>query len=142
MRAYPLASTTWGEEEINAIHEVIQSGRFTMGGQVSTFEEEFAKYIGSKYAVMVNSGSSANLALLAAARYRSIPQLQPGDEVLVPAVSWSTTFYPVSQLGCRLKFSFQWEHPFREPMLCRARRLLDPIRHRHSYWHQVHHEFE
>ena len=104
MRAYPLASTTWGEEEINAIHEVIQSGRFTMGGQVSTFEEEFAKYIGSKYAVMVNSGSSANLALLAAARYRSIPQLQPGDEVLVPAVSWSTTFYPVSQLGCRLKF--------------------------------------
>lgn len=104
MKVYPLASTTWGEEEINAIHEVIQSGRFTMGAQVSAFEEEFAKYIGSKYAVMVNSGSSANLALLAAARYRSIPQLQPGDEVLVPAVSWSTTFYPVSQLGCRLKF--------------------------------------
>ena len=104
MKAYPLASTTWGEEEITAIHEVIESGRFTMGAQVSVFEEEFAEYIGSKYAVMVNSGSSANLALLAAARYRKSPLLQPGDEILVPAVSWSTTFYPVNQLGCRLRF--------------------------------------
>ncbi len=104
MKSYPLASTTWGLEEIAAIHEVIESGRFTMGNQVSLFEEDFAKYIGSKFAVMVNSGSSANLALLAASRYRKIPLLQPGDEVLVPAVSWSTTYYPVSQLGARLKF--------------------------------------
>ena len=104
MKSYPLASTTWGLEEIAAIHEVIESGRFTMGNQVSLFEEDFAKYIGSKFAVMVNSGSSANLALLAASRYRKIPLLQPGDEVLVPAVSWSTTYYPVNQLGARLKF--------------------------------------
>ncbi|TRZ86139.1 MAG: DegT/DnrJ/EryC1/StrS family aminotransferase [Streptomycetaceae bacterium] len=104
MKSYPLASTTWGEEEIAAIHEVIESGRFTMGAQVSAFEEEFAEYIGSRYAVMVNSGSSANLALLAASRYRKVPLLQPGDEVLVPAVSWSTTYYPVNQLGARLKF--------------------------------------
>ena len=104
MKSYPLASTTWGEEEIDAIQEVIESGRFTMGAQVSAFEKEFAEYIGSKYAVMVNSGSSANLALLAASRYRKVPLLQPGDEVLVPAVSWSTTYYPVNQLGGRLKF--------------------------------------
>jgi CDP-6-deoxy-D-xylo-4-hexulose-3-dehydrase len=104
MKSYSLASSTWGEEEIAAIHKVIESGRFTMGMQVAAFEEEFATYIGSKYAVMVNSGSSANLALLAASRYREVPLLQPGDEVLVPAVSWSTTYYPVNQLGARLKF--------------------------------------
>ena len=104
MKPYPLASTTWGEDEISAIQEVIESGRFTMGEQVSLFEKEFAAYIGSKYAVMLNSGSSANLALLAASRYRKTPLLHPGDEVLVPAVSWSTTYYPVNQLGGRLKF--------------------------------------
>ena len=104
MKSYSLASSTWGDEEIAAIHEVIESGRFTMGMQVSAFEQEFATHIGSKYAVMVNSGSSANLALLAASRYRKVPLLEPGDEVLVPAVSWSTTYYPVNQLGARLKF--------------------------------------
>lgn len=104
MKHYPLASSTWGDEEIEAIQKVIDSGRFTMGDQVSAFEEEFAHYIGTRYAVMVNSGSSANLALLAASRYRQVPLLNPGDEVLVPAVSWSTTYYPVTQLGGRLNF--------------------------------------
>ena len=101
---YSLATSTWGDEEIAAIQEVIQSGRFTMGQQVATFEEDFAKYVGSKYAVMVNSGSSANLALLAACRYRNVPLIKPGDEILVPAVSWSTTYYPVNQLNATLKF--------------------------------------
>jgi CDP-6-deoxy-D-xylo-4-hexulose-3-dehydrase len=53
---------------------------------------------------MVNSGSSANLALIAACRYRNTPLFNPGDEVLVPAVSWSTTYYPVNQQGGILKF--------------------------------------
>lgn len=101
---YLLATSTWGDEEIAAIQEVIQSGRFTMGQQVETFEEDFAKYVGSKYAVMVNSGSSANLALLAACRYRKNPLIKPGDEILVPAVSWSTTYYPINQLNATLKF--------------------------------------
>lgn len=104
MTKYSLASSTWGTEEIDALQSVIQSGRFTMGARVEEFELEFAKMLGSKYAVMVNSGSSANLALLTAARYRNIPLLTPGDEVIVPAVSWSTTYYPVNQAGFSLKF--------------------------------------
>lgn len=104
MTKYSLATTTWGEEEITAIQDVIRSGRFTMGQQVASFEEDFAKYVGSKYAVMVNSGSSANLALLSACRYRKDQLIKPGDEILVPAVSWSTTYYPVNQLGATLKF--------------------------------------
>jgi len=104
MKPFTLASTTWGDEEIEAIQAVIESGRFTMGAQVSAFEQEFAQFIGSKFAVMVNSGSSANLALLVASRYRTKSLLQPGDEVIVPAVSWSTTYYPINQVGARLKF--------------------------------------
>ena len=99
MASYSLASSTWDDEEIQAIQTVINSGRFTMGNQVIEFEEHFSEKIGSEFSVMVNSGSSANLALLAACRYRKEPLMKPGDEVLVPAVSWSTTYYPVTQLG-------------------------------------------
>jgi CDP-6-deoxy-D-xylo-4-hexulose-3-dehydrase len=104
MIKYGLASSTWDSQEIRALHQVIESGRFTMGAQVEEFEAKFAALTGSKYAVMVNSGSSANLVLLSGARYRNNPILRPGDEVLVPAVSWSTTYYPVNQAGFVLKF--------------------------------------
>jgi len=101
---YPLASTTWDDKEIQAIQSVVDSGQFTMGPRVAEFERVFAAKIGSKYSVMVNSGSSANLALLSSCRFRRQPLLSPGDEVLVPAVSWSTTYYPVNQIGATLKF--------------------------------------
>lgn len=101
---YPLASTTWDQEEYLALNRVIDSGRFTMGHEVKEFEEQFADYIGARHAVMFNSGSSANLALIAAARYMKGSQLQPGDEVIVPAVSWSTTYYPVHQHELVLSF--------------------------------------
>jgi len=104
MAKYSLASTTWDEQEIEAINEVIKSGMYSMGERVITFEEEFAKKMGSKFAVMVNSGSSANLILVSACRYLKKPQIMPGDEVIVPAVSWSTTYYPISQIGAILKF--------------------------------------
>lgn len=104
MTKYALASSTWGSEEIDSLNSVIQSGRYTMGAKVEEFEDEFARLHGSKYAVMVNSGSSANLALLTATRYRNSQLLSPGDEVIVPATSWSTTYYPVNQAGFSLKF--------------------------------------
>jgi CDP-6-deoxy-D-xylo-4-hexulose-3-dehydrase len=99
---YPLASTTWGLEEYEALQRVIQAGNFTMGAEVRAYEDAFASHIGSKYAVMTNSGSSANLALMAAARYVQGSNLQDGDTVIAPAVSWSTTYYPVHQLGLTL----------------------------------------
>lgn len=100
----PLASSTWGTEEVNSSYELLKSGRLTMGAEVSSFEEEFAGYIGSKFAVMFNSGSSANLALFYGLRYMKDSCLKEGDEVIVPAVSWSTTFYPINQSGLILKF--------------------------------------
>jgi CDP-6-deoxy-D-xylo-4-hexulose-3-dehydrase len=103
---YPLATATWDDSEYKALQDVIASGMFTMGPKVAQFERDFAKYIGSQYAVMVNSGSSANLLMVAALFYTKNPvlKLKPGDEVIVPAVSWSTTYYPLYQYGLKIKF--------------------------------------
>lgn len=86
------------------MHSVIDSGMFTMGKHVAEFEQRFAEYMGSRYCVMCNSGSSANLLMVAALRYRKEGALLPGDEVIVPAVSWSTTYYPLYQYGLKLCF--------------------------------------
>ena len=99
-----LASSSWDEEEIKAMQEVIKSGDFSMGKKVLEFEKEFASYVKSKYSIMVNSGSSANLLMIAALFFKKDNPLKPGDEVIVPAVSWSTTYYPLSQYGLKLKF--------------------------------------
>lgn len=101
---FPLATATWDQDEIDAMQSVIESGRFTMGKQVASFENEFSQFIGSKYAVMSNSGSSANLLMVAALFYTKDNPLKPGDEVIVPAVSWSTTYFPLQQYGLRLRF--------------------------------------
>ena len=101
---YELASSTWGSEEISALNKVVESGKFTMGSEVLRFEADFARSVKSDFSVMFNSGSSANLALLAALRYLNQPLFNPGDEIIVPAVSWSTTYYPVHQLGGVLRF--------------------------------------
>lgn len=102
--SYPLASSSWDHEEVASIHEVISSGMFTMGQKVAEFEQAFAEFTGSRYCIMVNSGSSANLLMVAALRYRKEGALMPGAEVIVPAVSWSTTYYPLYQYGLHLKF--------------------------------------
>jgi len=101
---YPLASSTWDDNEITAMKQVIDSGNFTMGVKVSEFEMAFAEHVGSRYCVMVNSGSSANLLATACLFYRSANRLLQGDEVIVPAVSWSTTYYPLYQYGLNIKF--------------------------------------
>ncbi|MCP1289064.1 DegT/DnrJ/EryC1/StrS family aminotransferase [Chromobacterium sp. S0633] len=101
---YPLASTTWDQDEYAAIQRVIDSGMFSMGKEVAAFEKDFAEWVGCKHVVMVNSGSSANLAMIGALFFRKERPLKAGDEVIVPAVSWSTTYYPLQQYGLKLKF--------------------------------------
>jgi CDP-4-dehydro-6-deoxyglucose reductase, E1 len=100
---YELAVNTWGPEELAAIERVVASNRFTIGPNVAAFEEAFAAYHGRKYAVMVNSGSSANLLAVAALFYKKDRPLERGDEVIVPAISWATTYHPLQQYGLRLK---------------------------------------
>jgi CDP-6-deoxy-D-xylo-4-hexulose-3-dehydrase len=101
---YELAAPNWGDEELDAIQRVVHSGQFTMAGEVRCFEELFAEFHDTRYAVMVNSGSSANLLAVAALFYKKLNPLRAGDEVIVPAISWATTYHPLQQYGLRLRF--------------------------------------
>ncbi len=101
---YELAASSWGEEEIRAIESVIARDQYTMGQSVATFEREFAKKFGSRFGIMVNSGSSANLLAINAMLYKKEKPFQPGDEIIVPSLSWSTTYYPIHQCGMKLVF--------------------------------------
>jgi len=101
---YELAGSPWGEEELRAAHRVLDSGMLTMGESVRRFEEAFAGRFGVRHAVMVNSGSSANLLGVAALCHRKVRPLRRGDEVIVPAIAWATTYTPLQQYGLRLRF--------------------------------------
>ena len=102
--SYALATSTWDNKELDAIQSVIDKDIFTMGDSVKQFEDDFAKFLNKKYCVMVSSGSTANLIATAALFYTKNPMLKRGDEVIVPAVSWSTTYFPLQQYGLKLKF--------------------------------------
>ena len=103
---YKLASSTWDDKEVQALHAVIESNMFSMGDKVKQYENEFATYIGAKYAVMTSSGSTSNLLMIASMFFTSHEgrRLNRGDEVIVPAVSWSTTYFPLQQYGLKVKF--------------------------------------
>lgn len=94
-----IASSTWDEAERKAISEVVSSGQYTMGAKVREFEQRYADFCGSKYCVMVNSGSSANLLMVAAWTLR-----YGKGTVIVPAVGWSTSYSPFQQYGWKLHF--------------------------------------
>ena len=100
---YPLVSEGISEAETDLLIQVIKSGKLTMGEKVFEFEDNFAKKMKVKNAVMVNSGSSANLIALealvrstASNRFNS----KHGDlYIAVPSVLWPTTIWPIIQLG-------------------------------------------
>ena len=93
----PLASPSFGREEIALAIECLLDTRLTMGRAVRDFEAAWAAEVGVAQAVMVNSGSSALLVMLSA--LVETGRLQRGDEVLVPAVGWSTSLFSVAQAG-------------------------------------------
>jgi CDP-6-deoxy-D-xylo-4-hexulose-3-dehydrase len=96
-----LAADTLGPEEIAAAKAALDSGQLTMGPRVRAFETEFADWVGANHAVMVNSGSSANL-LMVDSLLRGTSRtdlLEPGDEIIVPGLAWPTTVWPLAQLG-------------------------------------------
>ncbi len=101
---YPLKSCSWDQEEKYGIFELLKDSRLTMSFNVKRFEEEFSKYNKTKYSVMVNSGSSANLLIIASLILSKKYNLNKGDEIIVPAIGWSTSFAPLSQHGLKLKF--------------------------------------
>lgn len=95
---FPLGQNAHDTDDILNMIKVLLTGNFTMGEQVNKFEAMFAEYVGVKHAVMVNSGSSANLLVMSAlTNYKRQNKLMPGDEVIVPALCWSTSIFPIIQ---------------------------------------------
>ena len=96
----PLITPPYNADEVIEAHDSLLSTRVTMGEKVKKFERLFADYIGVKHAVMVNSGSSANLLALSILTNPGIKNpIRPGDEVITPAVTWSTTVFPIINCG-------------------------------------------
>jgi CDP-6-deoxy-D-xylo-4-hexulose-3-dehydrase len=97
---FPLVDSSYDNQEILTCIATLLGGQLTMGAQVRRFEQAFALHLGAPHAVMVNSGSSANLLALAVLtnpmRRR---HLKAGDRVGVPAVCWSTSLWPLVQMG-------------------------------------------
>ena len=102
---YKLSENTFDSKEINSVVSLLKSGeKLSYGKNVKLLEKSFAKISKRKYCVMVNSGSSANLLGVSSLIYDRKFNLFAGDEVIVPALSWSTTYTPLIQLGLKLKF--------------------------------------
>ena len=100
----PLVQNTITHEEIDALADWLRTHpRLTKGDLCLEFENKWSEFLGCKYSVFVNSGSSANLIILQS--LLETGKLKKGDKVIVPSVSWATDVAPVVQLGL-------------EPVLC------------------------
>ncbi|KRY47101.1 Lipopolysaccharide biosynthesis protein RfbH [Trichinella britovi] len=90
---HPLSVPTYGVDEVMNCLDSLLKFQTTMGPKVKGFERNFAKAIGVRHAVMVNSGSSADLLCSMALTMASGKMLNPGDEILVPALTWPTQIW-------------------------------------------------
>lgn len=96
-----LGRATYGQEEVTAAIDVLLDDQLAMGPRVAQFERSWSRYLGVESSHMVNSGSSANLLMFSALAFPGIDSyLKPGDEVILPAVAWSTSLFPIFQVGC------------------------------------------
>ena len=100
MYKYPLANSPISQKDLNQLSKWIRGNpRLTMGPLTKKFESNWAKYIGTKYSIFLNSGSSANLMMV----YCGIisGRLKKGDSVIVPACGWITSISPLIQFGLK-----------------------------------------
>ena len=102
---YPLLDDAFSFEDLMKGIEIILSKKITMGEVTHNFENEFAKYLNVKYALMTNSGSSANLlASFALTNPKKNNFLQKGNEFIIQSLCWSTSLWPLIQAGLKPRF--------------------------------------
>ena len=101
-----LGYPSYGWEEVYEALESMLEMKTTMGKSVKEFEKLFAKYIGVKYALMVNSGSSANLLALSILSNPILKdkRIKENDEIITPAITWSTTVFPIINIHAKPVF--------------------------------------
>ncbi len=100
---YPLSLATYSGAEITEALDSMIKFRTTMSDKTARFENAFAKWNGSNEALMVNSGSSADFLLCLLMTNPLRPLLQPGDEILIPAVTWPTQIWSAMMAGLKVK---------------------------------------
>ncbi len=101
---YPLSLATYGVEEILEALDSLCSFRTSMWEKTLTFEKRFAEFQGAAHAVMVNSGSSADLLLAFLLTNPARPLLDRGAEILAPAVTWPTQIWSPMMAGMKVRF--------------------------------------
>lgn len=102
----PLAVPPYGWEEVSEAVDSLLKMETTMSKKVMKFEKLFAKYIGVKHAIMVNSGSSANLLALSilSNSFLGNTKISNNSEIITPAVTWATTVFPIINIGAKPVF--------------------------------------
>ena len=101
---YPLSLASYGTDEIIEALDSMCSFRTSMAEKTLHFERQFAKWQDSADAIMVNSGSSADLLLCLLMTNSLSPLLQPGDEIIIPVVTWPTQVWSAMMAGLKVKF--------------------------------------
>ena len=102
---YQLNNNNLSKKDLNAAIRVIKSKRITMGNKTKDFEEKFKKKIKANYALMVNSGSSANLlSLFASCNPMRKIRFKLGDEAIIQSLCWPTSLWPLVQTGLKINF--------------------------------------
>lgn len=97
----PYAGRVFDDHEMVAAVDSVLDFWLTLGAEGAAFERELADYIGTRHALLVNSGSSANLIAFATLTSRQLKRpLVPGDEVITVAAGFPTTVAPIVQYGC------------------------------------------
>lgn len=95
----PVLQPSIGQEEIDAVAEVMRSGWLGLGPKTEQFEKEFSSFAGSRFTIALNSGTAAlHLAL-------DVLDLEPGDEVIVPSITFISTIHAVSYVGATPVFA-------------------------------------
>ena len=102
---FPLSNDNLNKEDLTAAIKVLKSRRITMGDKTKLFESNFAKKLNAKYALMVNSGSSANLlATFASCNPLRKNRFTYRDQALIQSLCWPTSLWPLVQAGLKIKF--------------------------------------
>ena len=103
---FPLLNNGYNKDDLIEATKVLLSKNLTMGKKTREFEKFFAKKIGAKYSLMVNSGSSANLlAFFCITNVLKKNKVPKNSECIIPAICWSTTLWPILQSGLKPVFA-------------------------------------
>ena len=104
MNYFPLTTNTLSNEDKKLAIDVIKSGNITRGNYNKLVEQYFTKKF-KRYALLVNSGSSANLlAFSLLVNKKRKYNLKKNDEIIIPALCWSTSLFPIIQMGLKPVF--------------------------------------